>query len=254
MAAVTAIMPGTAGTARAAFESRTGRTSATITTAIWSAIGTAATGVWASTAAAIASAAHRPLETRPGIAADTGGITREIFARSSGAADARGTRLTGKQDDIFFDDDGFRSHLAGVRFDYFWLGVFVFDMLVLGMLVFGVFVHEMLGITESGSVFRAFVRGVGFEFGAIRGTVLFDFFGFVLGEFGLRGGLVFGGVQVRFFLAFFLFGFFFREFDFASGVNFLRLVLFKFGATCEGMDFGVIGSFFVFCLSQFEGK
>jgi hypothetical protein len=191
----------------------------------------------------------RALETRAGIAADTGGITREIFARSSGAADARGARLTGKQDDIFFDDDGLRSDLACVRFDHFWLGVFVFGMLVLGMLVFSVFVHDMLWITESGSVFGAFVRSVGFEFGAIRGAVFFDFFGFVLGEFGFRGGLIFGGVQVRFFLAFFLFGFFFREFSFASGVNFLGLILFEFGATREGIDFGVIGSFFVFCLS-----
>jgi hypothetical protein len=247
MAAVTAIMPGTAGTARAAFESRTGRTSA-----VWTTIGTTAAAVWASTTAAITPSSLRALETRAGIAADTGGITREIFARSSGAADARGARLTGKQDDIFFDDRGFRSDLAGVRFDYFWLSVFVFDMLVLSMLVFSVFVHEMLGITESGSVFGAFVRGVGFEFGAIRGAVLFDFFRFILGKFGLRGGLVFGGVQVRFFLAFFLFGFFFGEFGFASGVNFLRLVLFEFGATCEGIDFGVIGRFLVFSLGELK--
>jgi hypothetical protein len=249
MAAVTAVMPGTAGAARAAFESRTGRTSATITTAIWAAIGTTAAAVWAATTAAITPSSLRTLKTGAGIAADTGGITREIFARSSGAADARGARLTGKQDDIFFDDDGLRSDLAGVRFDYFWLGVFVFGMLVLGMLVFSVFVHDMLWITESGSVFGAFVRGVGFEFGAIRGAVFFYFFGFIFGEFGLRGSLVFGGIQVRFFLAFFLFGFFFREFSFASGVNFLGLILFEFGATREGIDFGVIGSFFVFCLS-----
>jgi hypothetical protein len=103
-------------------------------------------------------------------------------------------------------------------------------------------------------VFGTFVRGVGFEFGAIRGTVLFDFLGFIFGKFGLRGSLVFGGVQMRFFLAFFLFGFFFREFGFASGVNFFGLVLFEFGATREGIDFGVVRSFFVFCFSQLEGE
>lgn len=250
---MTSIMPGTTGTARTAFESRTGRTSAVWTT-IWAAIGTATAAVWAAATAAIASSALRTLKAGAGIAADTGGITREIFARSSGTANARGARLTWKQDDIFFDDDGLRCDLACVSFDHFWLGVFVFGVFVLGMLVFSVLVHDMLGITESGSVFGAFVSGVGFEFGSIRGAVLFYFFGFILGEFGLRGGLVFGGVQMRFFLAFFLFGFFFREFSFASSVNFLGFVLFEFGATCEGIDFGVIGSFFVFCLSQFEGE
>jgi hypothetical protein len=236
MAAMTAIMPRTAGTARTAFESRAGRTTATITTAI----GTAATAVWTTTTSAVTPSALRTLKTGAGIAADAGGITREIFARSRGAADARGASLTGKQDDIFFDDDGFRSHLACVRFDCFRLGVFV-----LGMLVFSMFVHNMLGITKSGSVFGAFMRGVGFEFGAIRRAMLFDFLGFIFGKFGLRGSLVFGGVQVRFFLAFFLLGFFFREFGFASGVNFFGLVLFEFGATREGIDFGVVGSFFV---------
>jgi hypothetical protein len=103
-------------------------------------------------------------------------------------------------------------------------------------------------------VFGAFVRGVGFEFSAIRGAVLFDLFGFILGEFGFRSGLVFGSVQVRLFLAFFLFGFFFREFGFASCVDFLGFVFFEFSATSEGIDFGVIGSFFVFSLGQLESK
>ena len=101
-------------------------------------------------------------------------------------------------------------------------------------------------------MFGAFVRGVGFEFGAIRGAVLFYFFGFILGEFGLSGSLVFGGVQVRFFLAFFFLGFFFRDLCFASGVDFLGFVLFEIGATREGIDFSVIGSFFVLCFRQLE--
>lgn len=96
------------------------------------------------------------------------------------------------------------------------------------------------------------MRGVGFEFGAIRGAMLFDFLGFRFGEFGLSGSLVFGSVQVRFFLAFFFFLFFFGEFGLASRANFLWFVLFEFGATGEGIHLGVIGSFFVFCFGQFE--
>jgi hypothetical protein len=146
MAAMTAIVARTTGTARTAFESRTAGAPAVWTT-IWSAIGTATTTVWTTTAAAIASSALRTLKTGAGIAADTGGITREVFARSRSAANARGASLTGKQDHIFFDNDGFRSDLAGVRFDYFWLGVFLFGMLVFAMLVLRVFVHRVFGIT-----------------------------------------------------------------------------------------------------------
>jgi len=70
-------------------------------------------------------------------------------------------------------------------------------------------------------VFGAFVGGVGFEFGAIRGAMLFHFFGFILGEFTLGGGLVFRGVEVSFFLTFFFFRFFvLGKFRFARGVNF----------------------------------
>ena len=123
--------------------------------------------------------------------------------------------------------------------------MFVFDVFVLGVCVFSVFVHDVIGITKSGGVFGAFVRGVGFEFGAIRGAMLFDFLGFRLGEFGLGGSLVFGGVQVGFFLAFFFFLFFFREFGCAGRVNFLCFVLFEIGATGEGIHLGVIGSFLV---------
>jgi hypothetical protein len=146
MAAMTAIMPGTAGTARTAFESRTARAPAVWTT-ICTAIGTATTAVWSTTAAAITPSALRALKTGAGIAADTGGITREIFARSRSAADARGASLTRKQDDIFLDDGWSCGDLAGVRFDYFWLGVFLFGMLVFAMLVLRVFVHRVLGIT-----------------------------------------------------------------------------------------------------------
>jgi hypothetical protein len=102
--AMTAIMARTAGTAGTAFESWAARTRAAITTAIWTAIGTAATAVGTATTAAIASTALRALESRARIAADTGGIAREIFARSGRAADARGARFAGEENDVVLDD------------------------------------------------------------------------------------------------------------------------------------------------------
>ena len=244
---MTAIVPWTARTAGTAFESRTGRT----TTAITSAIRTSATAVWAATAAAIASAALWALETSAGIAADAGGITRKIFARSCGAADARCASLTGKQNDIIFDDRGFRGGFSSVRFNHFCFGVFVF-----GLLAFSVVMHGVLGMTEGCGVFGTFVCGVGFEFGAIGGPVLFDFLGFILGEFALRGSLIFGGVLVCFFLAFVFLGFFvLGKFGFASGVNFLDFVIFfEFGATDKGIGLDVIGGFLVFGLDELGRK
>jgi len=196
------------------------------------------------------------LEPSAGIAADASRITWEVFARSSGAADTRGAGFAGKQDDVVFDDGWSRGDFSCVRFDQFCFGVCVFGVLMLGMLVLGVFVHHVLGIAESGSVFGAFMRSVRFEFGAIRGAVLFDFLGFSLGELGLRGSLIFGGVQVRFFLAFFFLRFFvLQKFGFTSGVNFLDFVIFfEFGAADEGIGLDVIGGFLVFCLDELGRK
>jgi hypothetical protein len=248
VAAVTAIVPRTTGAAGTAFESRAGRASAVWTT-IWAAIGTAATAVWAATAAAIASTTLWALETGARIAADAGGITRKFFARSGGAAHTGGASLTGKQHDVVFDPSRLSGDVPCMRFDHFRRGMFVFDMLMCA--VFG---HDMLGITEGGSVFGAFVRGVGCEFGAIGGAMLFDFLGFILGEFGFRGSLIFRSVEVGFFLALlFFFGIFVvREFGFSGGVNFLGFVVVEFGAADEGIDFGVFGSLFVFCFGQFQ--
>lgn len=112
--------------------------------------------------------------------------------------------------------------------------------------VFRMFVDGMPGIAEGGSVLGTFVCGIGFEFGAIRGATLFDFLGFLLGEFGFRGGLVFGGVEMRLFLAFFFFGLFvLGKFRFAGDVNSLRFVLFKFGTAGQSIGLGVIGRFLV---------
>jgi len=243
---VTAIVPRTTGAAGTAFESRGGRASAVWTT-IWAAIGTAATAVRAATAAAIASPTLWALETGARIAADAGGITRKFFASSEGTADTGSASLTGKQNDIVFDPSRLPGDVACMRFDHFRRGMFVF-----GMLGCGVFGYHMLGITEGGSVFGAFVRGVGCEFGAIGGAMLFDFFGFILGEFGIRGGLIFRSVEVGFFLALLFFGIFVvREFGFSGSVNFLGFVV-EFGAADEGIGFGEIGSLFVFCFGQLQ--
>jgi hypothetical protein len=135
----------------------------------------------------------------------------------------------------------------------FWLAVFVMSMLV--VFLFCTVAHDVQGIAESGGVFGAFVGGVGFEFSAIRGTVLFDFLGFLLGELSFGGGLVFGGVQVSFFLTLFLFGFFFREFGFSGGVNFFDLFFFvEFGSADQSVGLRVIGSFLVFRFGKFEGE
>ena len=100
-------------------------------------------------------------------------------------------------------------------------------------------------------MFGAFVGGVGFEFSSIRGAVLFHFFGFILGEFTLGGSLIFRGVEVGFLLAFLFLGFF-GEICLRSGVNLFGLVFLEFGATGEGIGFGVIGGFFVFCFGEFK--
>ena len=99
----------------------------------------------------------------------------------------------------------------------------------------------------------AFVGGVGFEFSAIRGAMLFHFFGFILGEFRFGGSLIFRGVEVGFLLAFFFFRFFVvGKFRFARGMDFFGFVFLEFGTTGEGIGFGVIGGFLVFCLGEFE--
>lgn len=118
------------------------------------------------------------------------------------------------------------------------------------------FAHSVLRITESGGVFGAFMRGIGFEFSAIGGAVRFDFRSFFLGKLGLRGGLLFRSVQPFVLLTFFLFGFFFREFGSRVGVNFLYFVLFEFGATGEGVGVSVVGSFLMFCFDKLrrEGR
>jgi hypothetical protein len=117
---------------------------------------------------------------------------------------------------VSFDEFRFgvfvRGFVVAVFVRGFVVAVFVMLFFVVPLFVEFVFrmvVHDVLRIAESGSVFGAFMGGVGFEFGAIRGAMLFDFLGFVLGEFRLCGGLVFRRVELGFLFRFFL-GFFFR--------------------------------------------
>jgi hypothetical protein len=179
------------------------------------AIGASATAVWTASAAAITSTTLRALESRARVAADASGVAREIFARSGRAGDARSAGFAREQDDVVFDDRGSSGCLASVSFDEFRFGVFVRGsvLYVFAVLFFVVFVqpmfrlvvHDVLRIAEGSCVFGGFVCGVGFEFGAIGGAMLFDFLGFILGEFRLCGDLVFRCVEPCFF-----FGFFFR--------------------------------------------
>ncbi|MGH7748811.1 MAG: hypothetical protein ACREQ5_29220, partial [Candidatus Dormibacteria bacterium] len=173
--AMSAIMPGTTGTAWTAFESRATAGTSTM-------IGTTTTAVWTTAAATIASAALRALETSAGIAADASGITREIFARGGRSADARGASFAGKENDIVFDSRGWGDEIGGGGPDYF---------------RFGVFLMEVGGIADGRGVLGAFMRGVGFEFGTIGGAACFDFGGFFLGEFGFRSGPIFGSVHLQ---------------------------------------------------------
>lgn len=102
-------------------------------------------------------------------------------------------------------------------------------------------------------MFGAFVSSVGFKFSAIRGAVLFDFLGLFLGKLGFRGSLVFDGVEVGFFLALLFFSFFLLgKFGFTCEVDFFRFVFIEIGAANEGIGFGVVRSFLVFCFGQFE--
>jgi hypothetical protein len=59
----------------------------------------------------VASATLRALETGARIAADAGGVSREIFARS--AAYARSPSFAGKKDNVIFDHGSFGDGLAG---------------------------------------------------------------------------------------------------------------------------------------------
>jgi len=166
------------------------------------AIGASATGVWTPTAAIRASAtaiaatipaaaAERPLEARAWVAANAGGIAREIFAWSGWTANAWSPSFAGEKNHIVFDDrrtsrDGFAGrsgeHLGLEMCLPFRLFRFrVFRVPVIGFCMFVLVSMPLLGMfvfTETGSVNGAVVRKVRFGLGAVHGTLLFHFFRF----------------------------------------------------------------------------
>jgi glycerol-3-phosphate dehydrogenase len=95
-------MPGAARAA--ALESRTWTSAA---------IGASTTAVRTTAASTITSATLRPLEARARIAADAGGIAREVFARSAGTADARGASLSWQEDHVVLENRGLRGVCGG---------------------------------------------------------------------------------------------------------------------------------------------
>src|SRR2546428_13661924 len=103
-----------------------------------SAIRASATAV---ASAVTSAAAERPLEARARVAADAGGVAREIFTRSARAPNARGTSLAGEENHVVFDGRrAFHSGFAGgcrdrFLFDMPDLGVLVLDMFLLAVLV-----------------------------------------------------------------------------------------------------------------------
>jgi hypothetical protein len=101
------------------------------------AIGTAATIIPPPVAAA---AAERPLEARTRVAADARGIAGEIFTGSARTADSRRASFPRKQNRVVLDNRGFRNGFAGRSSNHFLLDVFEFDVLMISVFEFGVFV------------------------------------------------------------------------------------------------------------------
>jgi hypothetical protein len=170
----------------AAFEPRTA--AGTSTTAVGP---TAATTIVAVVAAAIIAVAPtapvRPLETRPRIAADARGITREIRARL-GSAGARGACFAWKQNAIF-QVDRLGSRLTSGRLDGFADGLFVSFWLAYGSGVQCAFVRRICfrfaermrvksACLDSINLFRAHILRLDFRFASVN---LFVFFRLLLG-------------------------------------------------------------------------
>jgi hypothetical protein len=176
--------------------------------------------------AAIAATAEGPLEARARVAADAGGIAREILARSRRTAGVGCARLSGEKCDLISGGGCSRGGFAGSRFDYFG-----FAMSVLTAIVFGFFMTSFYVLAEGHGMFGAIVCGVGFSLGAIGRVPLFDFLSFLVGE--LRR---FRGKNFFPFLGLF-FGF-----------------VFKFGASDDGIGVRVVLGFFVFGFDKIGGE
>jgi hypothetical protein len=230
-ALVAAVMPRAAtGTA---FESGSAGASAAIG-ATTTAVGTATAAIRASATAVAptvtSTAAERPLEARARVAADAGGVAREIFTRRARPANARGTGFAGEENHVVFDGRrAFHKGFAGGRRDRF-----LFDMPDLGVLMLCVFMFDMfvlavLVFAMSCVVFGVLLSHVRSEFRPVGGASSFDFLDFFLGEFRNFSG--------RCFFSFFCF--FFVEFGAAydGGFRFF-LRLFVFGLDETGSERG----------------
>ena len=163
---------------------------------------------------------------RAAVAADAGGVAREIFTRSARAPNARGTSLAGEENHVVFDDRrAFHSGFAGGCRDRF-----LFDTPDLGVLVLDMFLLAVLVLAMSCVVFGVLLSHVRSEFRPVGGASSFDFLDFFLGEFRDFSGRCF----------FSFFSFFFVEFGAADdGIGFcFFLGLFVFGLDETGSECG----------------
>lgn len=176
--------------------------------------------------AAIAATAEGPLEARSRVAADAGGIAREIFARSRRTAGVGCARLSRKKYDLISGGGRLRGGFAGRRANHFGFGAFLLRASGSGFFTLNFYVF-----TEGHCMFGAIVCGVRFGLGAIGRVPLFDFLCFLVGE--LRR---FRGKNFFPFLGLF-FGF-----------------VFKFGASDDGICVRVVLGFFVFGFDKIGGE
>ena len=159
-------------------------------------VGASGTAVWTATAiiaAAITSTtAEGTLETLARIAANARGVTRKFFARRGCAAyAARSAGFTRQQNDVILGDIRGRGSgdeivyrdvpgVGALRF-FLAVGSFVMFFVMLGIMFTGGGVFFVVK-SKCGMMLGAFVRGIGFRFGTIRGAALFHLSGFVVGE------------------------------------------------------------------------
>jgi hypothetical protein len=242
---VPAIVTWTAWPAGTALEALTGASAATAAfRTATTTVGASATAIW--TAAAIiataitSAAAEGALETLARIAANARGVARKFFARRGCAAcAARSAGFSRQQDDVVLSDRRHRGssneivyrHVPGVGALGFFLAV---GSLVMPIVMFGPGSMFFVVKFKRGMVLCALVRGISFRFSAIRRAAFFDLGGFVVGELGNFGVLLFG-------FAFFLDFIYFHVFDF-----------FLFFKNCVAGERGNLRNFLHFFLLGFD--
>jgi hypothetical protein len=197
---VPAIMTRTAWSAGTTLEALAGASASTaaLRTAT-TIVGAPATAVWTATAiiaaAVTSAAAEGALETLARIAANARGVARKFFARRWGAPyAARSASFSRQQDDVVLGDRRGRGSeivyrdVPGGGALRFFLAVGSFVMtFVMSFVMFSIMFAGMgmffVVKSKCRMMFGAFVRGICFCFGTIRGAAFFDLGGFVVGEF-----------------------------------------------------------------------